>query len=452
MVTSSWFTAALGATDLLLSADGVLAKPGSSFFRKAHSPAYRSAGNCPERCSVSGSNPGNWSVYPNFQQIKRCEESMFYDFSLYGPVDDQDGSHRIHACSSFGPDFAALPGSVSTLASADPVEVNFQLGWWEEGFGLEAASIRSLTKQMREYAEHGHGATDRPFIMFGQSSRISIGIYIGQGLLNQGLGASALRLFQDNLANINVSTPNLAMQLCGPDYDSSHIFGVMETSNMTFGPIQHAIKTWRNATCLSFSGFVELTGQAMFTTPLVRVPSTPTNSTANSTTLKRDRGNALLLPRAECRTVQVESGDSCAALATKCGIPPAAFTRVNPASKFCATLRPKQHVCCSMGNLPDFSPSPNADGSCHSTRSGPMITATTWPRNPASRGRRLRTSKRRPGAGTDASSSSSIPSCVSAKGPRLSLPPLPTQYVVHRSPAPSRLPMAPTLPTSIPAP
>jgi hypothetical protein len=33
------------------------------------------------------------------------------------------------------------------------------------------------------------------------------------------------------------------MQLCSPGYDSTHIFGVIVTSNGTFTPIQDAVKT-----------------------------------------------------------------------------------------------------------------------------------------------------------------------------------------------------------------
>ena len=180
VVISWWFTAAL-AIGLSVAPEGAVAKPGSAFFRKASSPTYRSIDNCPERCSVAGPNPGNWSVYPDFQKIKKCKETMFYDFSLDDPVDDSEKTHRIHACSSFGPDFAKLPASASRVAAAESMEVKFQIGWWDEGFGLAASSLRSLTKQIRKYANHGHGATDRPFLMFGQSSRAPIGPYIGKG-------------------------------------------------------------------------------------------------------------------------------------------------------------------------------------------------------------------------------------------------------------------------------
>jgi hypothetical protein len=99
-----------------------------------------------------------------------------------------------------------------------------------------------VVKQMRKYIDRDHRVAERPFIMFGQSGQATVGLYIGQSLLNKGL-APALKIFKDDLANLNVSTPSLAMQLCTPKYDSTHIFGLMVTSNATFSPIQGAIKT-----------------------------------------------------------------------------------------------------------------------------------------------------------------------------------------------------------------
>lgn len=236
-----WFTSAVGAVGFLLSADVAEANLGDRHYSR---PSYRSSEVCPERCDVSGPNTGNWFVYPNFKQIKKCKQTVFYDFSLYDQVDDQSNNHRIHACSSFGPDFSNIPPSSVRIASAETVDVEFEIGWWNEGFGLATSGLRSLIKQIRKYADRGHGAVDRPLIIYGQSDQATIGLYIGQGLLNQGLSESALKMFQDNLANLTVSTPSLAMQLCGPNYDSTHIFGIMATSNGTFNPIQDSIKNW----------------------------------------------------------------------------------------------------------------------------------------------------------------------------------------------------------------
>ncbi|KAH6616808.1 hypothetical protein C7974DRAFT_475193 [Boeremia exigua] len=365
MVAASWLF--FPAASILLSIEGVLANPGLGL---SVSPSYRTSNPCPERCKITGPNASNWSVYPDFKKIQKCQETMFYDFSLTDDVDDPESTHKINACSSFGPDFSKLANSTAETTAATAVDCDFELGWWEEGFGLKTSSIRSVIRQIRDYADSGYGATDRPFILFGRSGQASVGVYIGQSLSNEGLSATALKKLEDGLTSLNVSSPSLAMQLCSPESDSGHIFGVMVTSNSSFGPIQEAIKKWNNATCLEFPDSVQLTGQATFITPLLSSNGT-SNSTLSNGTLSQEKRHLKhmqhhhIRPRAECKTVQVESGDSCASLATKCGIPSAAFTKVNPASDFCSTLMPKQHVCCSSGTMPDFSPKKNADGSCH---------------------------------------------------------------------------------------
>ncbi len=51
-------------------------------------------------------------------------------------------------------------------------------------------------------------------------------------------------------------------------------------------------------------------------------------------------------------------------LAAECGITPAQFTQYNPSNSLCSTLTAGEHVCCSAGTLPDYSPKPNANGTC----------------------------------------------------------------------------------------
>lgn len=374
MLTSPWLTAALGAVSLV---------PGVFAFIPPIDTAVRAVDFCPERCSVSGPSTGNWSVYPNFKTIKKCQQTMFYDFSLYDPVDDPDTNHRIQACSSFG-DFDNMPpesvGPKLLVESANHVDVAFELGWWHDGFGLAKSAIQSLVEQMRQYINLNHGSSDRPFILYGRSGQATIGVYIGKGLLKQGLSTSALRAFEGSFDTLDVTTPSLAMQLCGPNYDRSHTYGVVVTSNATFAPIQDAIRSWSNATCLSFIDSKTLPGKATFTTPLLNGGAlTNTNLTSNSTVHARhathsrshdkhaeifDKRSKFLQARADCRTVQVEFLEGCPELAVKCGISSADFTKYNPG--ICGTLMPKQHVCCSSGRLPDFRPKPNADGSCFS--------------------------------------------------------------------------------------
>lgn len=325
---------------------------------------------CPSRCSDTGPDTSKWSVYPNFNLIKMCKESVFYGFNLYDSVDEKDSSHRISACTSFGADFDNMEANPATarlssrVEATETVQVKFELGWWEESFGIASAGIISLAQQIREYIDKGHAdTTDGPFILYGRAGQASIGVYIGQGLLRQGLGDSVLRIFEDNFDNLDVESPSLAMQLCDDKSPSTHIFGVVVTSNATFAPIQEAIRSLAEAKCLSFSESQEFSGTVTYTIPWI--DSRLANSTrANNPTTRHGDAN-VLQERAECRSVQAQSGTGCPELAVKCGVSSIDFTKFNPNLK-CNDVKPKQWVCCSSGTLPDRRPKPDAKGKCAS--------------------------------------------------------------------------------------
>jgi hypothetical protein len=168
---------------------------------------------------------------------------MFYAFSLYNPVDNVSTGHRIHAYILFGPNFSQLPNSATMALSSAPVNASYEISRWDKGFGLATSRIRPITKQARRYLAHRHGAMDKPIIIFAQSSQATIGIYVSQGLQSQVIGSSALKIFKDNLADLNITAPTLAMQFCGPDLGSAHSFGLIVTSNATFSSLQNAIQS-----------------------------------------------------------------------------------------------------------------------------------------------------------------------------------------------------------------
>ncbi|PTD02778.1 Killer toxin subunits alpha/beta [Fusarium culmorum] len=361
MLISTWRVAALLLAFVNLAS-------GLERNRLGASPYYLNHDNCPERCSISGPEPGNWSVYQDLTQLRKCQETMFFAFSLFDPI-DEDSTHRIHACTSFGPDFSLLPNATTIQAAASsPISVDYEIGWHKDGLQLAASGIRSITRQARHYLSHGHGTADGPAIMFAQSGQATLGLYVGSSLGSQVIGSSALQMLENSLDNLNVTGSNLAMQLCVPDAGNAHSFGLMVTSNGTFASIQNAVQPWANGTCLSFPESTTMTGQALYTKPLdvltnVKNSTRPANPV--STSSEHGRRHQHLHVRAECRTTRVESGDSCAKLAQRCGISASDFTKYNPGSKFCAGLVPKQHVCCSKGDLPDLRPTKNKDGSCH---------------------------------------------------------------------------------------
>ncbi len=356
---------------LLVVAASLLALPvtarGLYGQRKAASPGYRGRDPCPARCYIAGPSPGNWSLYHNLDQVQACQQAVFYDFSLYDRVDDQDTFHRIYACSSYGPDWANLPNATTNAAPAKATGALYTIGWDGDG-GLAGGDIRGLSKQIRQYLGSGYRATSHAATLFAHFGRGSVGIYIGKGLQNEATSAFALQALEAAIPDLNGNFSGLAMQFCEPGSDSDHIFGFMATSNGSFAPVQTALQSWSNATCLSFPGTKNVTGPAFFTTPLAAVVAnnaTSINGT-NSTSLAafRRSGSAQLAPRNTCRTIQVIQGDGCPSLAVRCGVSGDAFDSYNPGSTFCSSLQAMQHVCCSAGTLPSYAPSPNGDGSC----------------------------------------------------------------------------------------
>ncbi|BCS17278.1 uncharacterized protein APUU_10106S [Aspergillus puulaauensis] len=331
--------------------------PGASaakdYSRNSASPSYRGTDVCPERCLTSGPSTGNWSAHPSLDKIAKCQDTMFYSFSLYDPVDEAGLNHRVYACSSSGPDFNVLPAdpAVRTAsAAAQSVDVKLEMGWFKEGFRLAKAGIRSIVKQLRAYVQGGHGNADgKLFMLYGKSGLATVGLYIGPGLLNQGLAQEALRIFQDNLLSISVAAPSMVI-------------------GGTFAPLQDAIKSWANGTCLEFAGSTTFAGTVELSAPLQQ------NRTAVAVSRHRhgqshhqsNSARGRLHRRAECTTVQAVFGDDCDSLAAKCGISYAEFVEINDKEGFCINLKPKQHACCDEDDLPDFSPSPNEDGSCFS--------------------------------------------------------------------------------------
>lgn len=64
-----------------------------------------------------------------------------------------------------------------------------------------------------------------------------------------------------------------------------------------------------------------------------------------------------------CANTQVRAGEGCWDVFMRCGITESLFKEYN-GQNICNSLQANQHVCCSAGSLPDFSPQPNPDGTC----------------------------------------------------------------------------------------
>lgn len=364
------------AAGILLSA-AVVSGQGNS--RLGASPSYQGFNNiCPERCIVTGPNPSNWSTYHHMKQLDRCDLPVFYGFNLYDDVDDTDSYHRILACTAYGHDWRE--NSQARLKLSRPVEeykVNYEIGWSSYSEGTES-EYRSLIRQMRDYIARGHIDPSKTAMLYSRIGATSAGIYIGNSLQSKDISDVALESLIDDSHDFDGRRDSLAMQLCGPHYDSQHVFGFLALRNGTFRAIQSAFESWSNAECLDFEQTTNFTASTHFTSPMlssIKPGNTTTSSMkASGSTLtaksSMQQKRNQLFSRAECKTEKVQDGDSCAAIASRCGISGADFTKYNSAKGFCSKLKPGQHVCCSSGTLPDFSPKPHKDGSCATTTVG----------------------------------------------------------------------------------
>jgi len=367
MLFGPWLSPLFGAilySSSLALADEAASQPGS--------PSYQGKDLCPAHCDVAGPVSSNWFVYHNLDQLQRCPQQLFLDFSIYDQIDDPTVLHRLRACTMWGVDWENVP-AIWNPTPATTVNATYQLGWWNADSTVTGTvgHAHSLAWQMQTYFANGHGPTNRTAIVFGLSGNATLGVYLGKALQNEGMGEVALKNFAATISTIGISG-GLAMQLCGSGRDADHVFGVIVAINGTFAAVQSAMQLWSKAECLDgFSETSNITGPTFVTAPPLFPISNSTNlnelgsNNKNSTIMTIKSARSLgIARRGSCMTIQVISGDSCASLASKCQISGNTFMSYNPQANLCSTLQPGQHVCCSAGTLPNFQPQPNSDGSC----------------------------------------------------------------------------------------
>ncbi|KAF9882735.1 hypothetical protein FE257_005339 [Aspergillus nanangensis] len=148
-----------------------------------------------------------------------------------------------------------------------------------------------------------------------------------------------------------------ALDICAGYCTASHIFGVVADPTGDFNAVQSIMKLWND-------------GEVLPTQPKARIQSVGQPSLwiypSNNDTEPQRRSYARdLNPRAECRSIRVDGGDTCPSLATRCGIGLTALKSFNSGTPdFCNNIEPGDAVCCSSGTPPVVGPGPNPDGSC----------------------------------------------------------------------------------------
>jgi hypothetical protein len=213
-------------------------------------------------------------------------------------------------------------------------------------------------------AQFNHAGGKNATIAFGYSNGVALGTYIGSAIedtKDNGILASFLK----KLSKGELSTSGSMMQVCDDTRSAAYTVGVVSEGSSdnreALSVVQEALATWNSGECVK--GYKNSRKSQITVGEIIR-PSGNSSHVSPHAKAHVKKSHSGLHARANCRTIQLTTEHSCAELATTCGISPADFTKYNPSKSLCGNLQKGQHVCCSAGTRPDFSPDPNKDGSC----------------------------------------------------------------------------------------
>lgn len=313
---------------------------------------------CPPGCSA---NTESWYVYSDINRLKECNQTMLLDFALFNHVDDAESVIKISACTA---DLKAPAVNQNRLASkADvcvPEDVKLtrvtspiQLGFSGASSTTHMVDVAAALDQLLVLSSISKPDCNE-IITYAYSGNVIVGVYAGSSLASQGVLSSVLKKLRNEIqANGHVSE-NMLAQICSSRTSARYTLGIFATTQGHLGTVQQSLQSWKNGTCIGSMDDITVKWQ---------------NATFLASTLKYSNSSISssrpLGARATCRTMQVGAGDTCASLASECGITAAQFSQCNPSSKLCSKLTPGQHVCCSPGTMPAFSPKPDRMGNCH---------------------------------------------------------------------------------------
>lgn len=315
---------------------------------------------CPNNCTTLGSDPKNWTFIHDLHKFNNCPEPVLFDLNIYNDITTYS---TIRACSAGGnidysaksaPDVASGNGCGNFTAAKN---ASVEVAWsGNTGVPLSQSQLDNLFGLIKKQLESRPSIYCKSNILFGKLGNGTVlGLYAGENI-------DSLRSFDDlaqHLGSQAMAKGNKAetiiAQHCGTGIDGSSTIGLVLSTTGDLRLTQKALQSLSNATCIAGLENTSMSSlTALFTTK--KMVSYDSSLLKNNSVRRHENRDTT------CSTVQVVSGDSCASLATKCGISAPLFTQYNP--NICSTLAVGQFVCCSAGSLPDLRPKPGSDGSC----------------------------------------------------------------------------------------
>ncbi|KPM40729.1 hypothetical protein AK830_g5807 [Neonectria ditissima] len=329
---------------------------------------------CPQLCQDVGSDPSKWTQLHSWGELTGCSQPVLFGLNIENPPSE---FATMQTC--------AKPAGSTTktrLDEASPVEARAAEGsvLIENNCGAEKATVKlsnsigpagvlkggnDVAVGARALAQYlSDGASCGPTILFAKSGSSVVGIYVGAEV--QKASASSLitassSYFQPSPTPDRQETLSTLSHIPYIPFDKrTQTVGIFAVGAVKDLPqAQKAVKAWANGGCVAVSG---QTSSEDVDLGVLVAPKVQKRDVELRSKIYSHHGH--LIARADCKTTQVVSGDSCASLAKRCGVTTANFNKYNPAANFCSKLVVNQYVCCSAGTLPDRRPQPQKDGTC----------------------------------------------------------------------------------------
>lgn len=306
---------------------------------------------------------------------------MLMGFSVYHPLDNPLYDVVIHTCTTSrdggvaplnpkpasqhrkrSPQLHTSPLDMAQACKSTGSPTDASVQFFTKGSGTGGSQVRDLEAGVLLQgikAFFGAAENCNENFLFARLNHTLAGVYVGKRLGKQTV-ESMLQPLAEHLGSGGLGRNSTIVQVCGNGSDPEIGFGVVFNVVGNLPAVQKTVADWGKGICAtaeSGGSIQHIKGGKLFA---IAAASRPINNSTFSSRLFR---------RATCRWIEVESGNGCDALASRCGIPSADFYKYNTKPGLCSPggIFPGDFVCCSPGD-PYVPPKPpaNADGSCRS--------------------------------------------------------------------------------------
>lgn len=335
---------------------------------------FAASSRCPISCN---DDLTQWMLYPSVYDLDTCNSTLLFRFNVYNNISDVPVQACVPASAPAASSSTSrlllrlrqvLPFSNRRAASnAETKSKDVQLFKWTSEDAKpsvddmhKAASI--LSEQLKIQS-----SVKSDTVLLAKQGRIIIGGFAGSELDKASVSDIAAKFAKWNSRNGDAK--QTAAEICDKDSFSSQILGLAMDTEGSLANVKEKLRNWAQAKCVGSKGAAQ---ETLKDVSVSVVPTQPTVQNTGNSNSKSDKTTSAMAG-GSCKTTDANPGDGCWSLASRCGISLDDFEKYN-AKGMCNNIIVGQHVCCSSGGLPDFSPQPNPDGSCktHTIKEGDL--------------------------------------------------------------------------------